>query len=282
MLANNINYDSSNLSNEPNTLDATETLELINLEAKVEKSLRSFFEIGQALREIRTKRLYRKDYTTFEDYCLNRWEMSRRTTDQLIAAASTYENFQRHGAQIVPTSERKIRSLTSLPPEKQLEIWNQAVSSAPGGKITSTHVAQLVQNYKQQSKENKNRQNDSMVKDTEITNSEHRSCWNCHYSSSELIKDEPHKFYCYKLGKLDFIEKNASQRAEECELWTEKTVNKDIFSQITLPEKEYFSLTLQLPTYWQVHMEELAKEQGLDVENWVTQILERMLENSNL
>ena len=280
----NLNYTLENFANNPNSsLDASEILELLNLEAKVEKSLKAFVEIGLALRSIRDKRLYRENHSTFEDYCINRWEISMRSSYYLIAAASLVENFVNHGSQNVPNSERICRPLTSLAPEKQLTCWHQAIETAPEGKITSSHVAQVVRDYKQQIKESKKCKNNSnLLKEGEMVNVDRvdtKTCWSCQYSSGELIKEDPHKFYCYKLGKLDFIEKNGEDRAKECEFWTERNGSKkDIFTPITLPlKKEEFTLTLQLPANWQEKMEKLATERDLDVTSWVTQILAKSI-----
>ena len=110
--------DAKDLSAQSSTLTDAEALELSSLEAKVERSLKAFWEIGQALRQIRDRRLYRQDFSTFEDYCTNRWEMSRRWAYQLIEAATVYENV-RHGAQILPANERQVRPLTALPSQEQ-------------------------------------------------------------------------------------------------------------------------------------------------------------------
>ncbi len=130
------------------------TVELGTLESRIEKGLRAFWDIGQSLGQIRDKQLYRQSYKTFDEYCLNRWEMSRRSAYRLIQAALVYENVTRgsqsfvnvtHGSQnqILPTNERQIRPLVTLPPEKQREAWDKAVSTAPNGKVTSDHVAQV-------------------------------------------------------------------------------------------------------------------------------------------
>ena len=60
------------LSIEENLLSEAETLELRRLEARVEIGLKAFWEIGQALSQIRDKRLYRENYKTFEEYCITR------------------------------------------------------------------------------------------------------------------------------------------------------------------------------------------------------------------
>jgi hypothetical protein len=68
----------------------------------------AFWEIGLALGQIQEKRLYRQNYKTFEEYCISRWEMSRRSAYQLIEAASIHQNV-RHGAQILPANEHQAR-----------------------------------------------------------------------------------------------------------------------------------------------------------------------------
>jgi hypothetical protein len=80
------------ISSVENQLSSSEALELKNLESTVERGLIAFWEIGLALRQIQEKRLYRQNYKTFEEYCISRWEMSRRSAYQLIEAASVYEN----------------------------------------------------------------------------------------------------------------------------------------------------------------------------------------------
>ena len=50
---------------------------LAELEAIVERGQKTFLEVGRALREIRDGRLYKKNYSTFEEYCQRRWGMGR-------------------------------------------------------------------------------------------------------------------------------------------------------------------------------------------------------------
>lgn len=114
------------------------------LELKVE---RAFYEAGSGLRELRDRRLYRSTHRTFEEYCRDMFGFQRRHSYQLIEAASVVDNLCANGAQsqvegetntaqILPTSERQVRPLTTLAPDKQCEVWQQAVEEA-GGKIPS-------------------------------------------------------------------------------------------------------------------------------------------------
>ncbi len=162
--------DAKDLSAHSSTLTDAEALELSSLESTVERSLKAFWEIGQALRQIRDRRLYRQDFSTFEDYCTNRWEMSRRWAYQLIDAATVYENV-RHGAQILPANERQVRPLAALPSQEQPRAWAQAVATAPNGKLTAFHVARVVEEHQKKISTNKsNNENSSKNQRTLSTN----------------------------------------------------------------------------------------------------------------
>jgi hypothetical protein len=60
---------------------------LSELEAVIERGIDTFVEVGTALREIRDAGLYRHQYNSFEDYCRERWGMSRPRAYQYIQAA---------------------------------------------------------------------------------------------------------------------------------------------------------------------------------------------------
>jgi hypothetical protein len=270
------------------------------LEAKVERSLKAFWEIGQALGQIRDRRLYRQDFSTFEDYCTNRWEMSRRWAYQLIEAATVYENV-RHGAQILPANERQVRPLTALPSQEQPRAWDQAVSTAPNGKLTAFHVARVVEEHQKKISRNKsNNENSSKNQRTlwanhpssnrEIsaatqenagglgatssqTETQWRSCWNCYHCSFEPIQGNPQSFYCHKLGKLSFIEKDGNERGAECKLWLDRWIEPELVKKAKRAQRDTFTLTLQLPIDLQAQMQDAAKTQGLAVADWAAQVL---------
>ena len=82
----------------------------------------TFYEVDNALLEIRDKRLYRAMHKTFEEYCRERWGMSRRNANYLISSTEVIGNLGTMGPNL-PTSERVVRPLTSLPPEKQREAY---------------------------------------------------------------------------------------------------------------------------------------------------------------
>ncbi len=94
------------------------------------------FAPRSALLEIRDKRLYRRNYSGFEDYCRGRWGMSRQRAHQLIEAAGIVENLSTT-VDTLPASERQLRPLTQLTPEDQRKAWVIATQIAPKGKPTA-------------------------------------------------------------------------------------------------------------------------------------------------
>ena len=131
---------------EPQPLTADESTDLDRLEVTIERGLRTFNEVGNALVAIRTGRLYRQTFASFEEYCEARWGLMRRHAYRLIDAANVVGNLSAGPTgHILPTSERQARPLTSLDPDQQQAAWSVVVDTAPNGKITTAHVAQVVE-----------------------------------------------------------------------------------------------------------------------------------------
>lgn len=73
-------------------LTVKETGQLQEYEAVIRSGLDTFYEVGKALLKIRDARLYRAEFGTFEDYCRERWGMSRRHVNRLIEASVVVDN----------------------------------------------------------------------------------------------------------------------------------------------------------------------------------------------
>ncbi|MBC1223305.1 hypothetical protein GNF10_29255 [Nostoc sp. UCD121] len=128
-------------------LTPEEQNERLNLERRVE---RAFLEAGQALMELRDRRLYRSTHRTFEEYCRERFGYSRDAAYLKISATAVYENLQKflptNGQQIpMPTNERQLRFLAKaeLEPAVQANVWQQAVEQA-GNKLPSGRIVKDV------------------------------------------------------------------------------------------------------------------------------------------
>ena len=133
---------------ETTELTPEEERERLHLERKVE---RAFYEAGKALQELRDKRLYRNTHRTFEEYCRDRFDFTRRHPYRLIEAALVVDNLAEKCVQfghILPTREAQVRPLTPLEPPQQCEVWEQAVEAA-GGKVPPGRVVKdIVQRIK--------------------------------------------------------------------------------------------------------------------------------------
>lgn len=151
------------------------------LEAVVIRNFAAFYEVGCALREINNSRLYRVTHRRFDFYCKELFEVAGRTAYHLIEAADVVDNVRqamlesvpnwaqnesvnncsqteddpenvRNCAQVdekptdipLPQNEAQARALVKVPPERQPEIWQQAVSSAPEGKVTAAHIRRTI------------------------------------------------------------------------------------------------------------------------------------------
>src|SRR5687767_15929381 len=110
-------------------LTKAESKRLKDCEDIIERGLNTFYEVGTALAEIRDSRLYRIAYATFEDYCQERWGMSRRRGYELIAAAAVVDNV-RNSAQIDPANEAQANELSQLDAIAQDAVWKIAVGTA--------------------------------------------------------------------------------------------------------------------------------------------------------
>lgn len=117
---------------------------LSELENIINRNLQSFYEVGRALMEIRDRGYYKDvlGYNTFEQYCKERWDFARRTAYQFIDSVKVIDNV-RNCAQ-TPINESQTRPLARLEPEQQKEVWQKAVETAPEGKVTAAHVANVV------------------------------------------------------------------------------------------------------------------------------------------
>lgn len=130
-------------------LTGAESFELEQCERQLDLHKRSWIEAGKALENIRRKRLYRRDHKTFDGYCKKRWKLSRRTADQMIAAANTAQILGILSA-VALKSERVLRPLTSLDAADQRAAWAIALENAPrdsegAPKLTAKIVAAAVE-----------------------------------------------------------------------------------------------------------------------------------------
>ncbi len=127
-------------------LTVSEETKLREYEVVIERGVRTFVEVGCALAAIRDGRLYRAEHGTFEEYCRDRWGMVASRARQLIASAEVVgEITSVTNVTLLPSAESQVRPLVRLEPAEQIAAWQEAVDTAPNGKVTAAHVAEVVE-----------------------------------------------------------------------------------------------------------------------------------------
>lgn len=133
--------------------DGEEQRLLDECESVIDQGLKWFIHAGNALRIIRdsgkpSRRIYRKTYSTFEDYCKGRWGFSKSRANQLILATEAVEQIEMTtNCCHLPAAEGQARELTRLSaPEQITEVWQAVTEDAEsdGKKITASYIRPYV------------------------------------------------------------------------------------------------------------------------------------------
>lgn len=109
------------------SLSKDEELTLSGCEQVIERGLKTFVEVGEALITIRDGRLYRATHGTFEAYCVERWGLPRNRAYQFVDAAETVAQMSTI-VDIHFPRESLVRPLTPLrdTPSIALAAWRDA------------------------------------------------------------------------------------------------------------------------------------------------------------
>lgn len=127
-------------------LTTSERHDLEALEDVVQRGLATFIEVGKALAEIRDRRLYRQTHGTFEEYCHDKWLLSRTRAYRLIDAAAVAEAVSPIGDIEPPANEAQARELVPLLREDEqqvVEAWRE-LRKEHGDSLTAERVKRTV------------------------------------------------------------------------------------------------------------------------------------------
>lgn len=114
------------------------------LEGIIDKSQRSFYELGRALKEIRDNRLYRTAaFNTFDEYAKKRWAIGKSHAYRLIEASNVIDNLSPIG-DILPEKESHVRPLVPLTPLERQSIWREFINSEL--ELTAANIRRIVAN----------------------------------------------------------------------------------------------------------------------------------------
>jgi hypothetical protein len=120
--------------------------QLASLEDIIARGVNACFEAGDALSEIRDRRLYRQRFQSFEEYLAKHWQMSRRRAYELISAAQVRRTLCAIAhTGLLPDHESQVRPLASLVPAKQQLAWRTATEISAGQQPTAAQVRRAVQ-----------------------------------------------------------------------------------------------------------------------------------------
>lgn len=111
--------------------DAPPTLAVCELE--IRKGLRTFYVVGNALWAIRHFGLFKPEFKNFEDYCQERWGISKTHANRQIAALEVVTVFEDETAKQL--TEWEVRPLTKLPKDQLKGIWEKAKELAHTEKV---------------------------------------------------------------------------------------------------------------------------------------------------
>lgn len=118
--------------------------ELRERELVIERGLNTFVEVGTALMEIRDQRLYREEYSNFEDYCRERWGFTRQRASQIIQGAELSRILDSP-----PANAGQAAELAPLmdDPEEMAEVWGEVLDEAEktGQPVTAKRIRARVQ-----------------------------------------------------------------------------------------------------------------------------------------
>ncbi|PBB96432.1 hypothetical protein CK224_19095 [Mesorhizobium sp. WSM3862] len=128
------------------TLPAEENARLVRCEQIIERGFAVFFEVGQALAEIRDAKLYRASHDTFEDYSKARWDIGRSRAYELIDQATVVKAITDAGVNlsaVADISKRDVRELKKDLPAAAKQIKDKIKKGAAPTEATAAVVAQM-------------------------------------------------------------------------------------------------------------------------------------------
>ena len=123
-------------------LSKTEQTRLAKLEMIISSGIRSFTAVGEALLEIRDKRLYRP-LLTFDEYCQLRWQMSKSHANRNIDASRVAKILEPNDISVLTESHARPLAPFLDNPGEVLAIYDEAAASAPEGRVTAKLIKEV-------------------------------------------------------------------------------------------------------------------------------------------
>ena len=104
---------------------------------------------AEAIKTIHGSKLYRLEYSTFEEFCERELGIAQSTAYQFLSSSKVMQNLKTSAmAEVLPATERQTRPLTKLEPEVQKVAWAEVVETIPEKEITAAKIEKVVDAYK--------------------------------------------------------------------------------------------------------------------------------------
>lgn len=116
---------------------------LQQLEGVIGRGLKIFVEVGAALEEIRSRRLYEPAYDRFEDYCQLEFGWTRCYADGSIRAARTVATLRPFGLGLEYEAQAREMARLAEQPEAALRVWREVGEN--DGKHPSTALREMTE-----------------------------------------------------------------------------------------------------------------------------------------
>ena len=124
------------MKNHEMVMSIRESQRLAELEKTIARGKKTFVEVGLALAEIRDLRLYKREYSGFEEYCRKKWGWTKQHAYRLIEAAPIAESNP------WVTSERAARELGRAEPAQRAGVI-QAIADE-GKPVTAAEIRRRI------------------------------------------------------------------------------------------------------------------------------------------
>lgn len=123
------------------TITTTEAKRLKGLENTIKAGLGTVLKVAEALMEIKENRLYRAKYKTFEEYCEQKWQVTRRRAYQLIEAGEVRNSLTPEMGNNFPNTAQ-LNALAKIPKEQRQAAAEAIIESVKtkGGKVTASRI----------------------------------------------------------------------------------------------------------------------------------------------
>jgi hypothetical protein len=125
------------MMNHEKVMSLREAARLAELEKTIARGKKTFVEVGLALAEIRDLRLYKREYSSFREYCQKKWGWNKSYAYYMIDSAEVVKALPEKVSTMVDT-ERQVRELAKVEPGQRAGVVQAIVDQ--GKAVTAAAI----------------------------------------------------------------------------------------------------------------------------------------------